>query len=274
MSSPDGTTSPLCRYGTLTRRTWAWNAGPTVCALTRGTRPAQFEALWALTNIASGTSEDTEAVVEGGAAGIAVNCLGLPTSAVREQATWLLGNISGDTVQMRNSLLDMGVVDPLVVNMQREDRDAHISLLRNTVWTVSNLCRGKPHPPIDQVVAFVVPLTRLLHSDDTEVLVDACWALSYITDGNNERIQPFVEAGGIPQIVGMLQHASAVRVAAARGEFCATPASLAAVVCPPPPPPASKCKPQRCAPSATLSPATTGRLRLLWTRACSPHSSA
>lgn len=181
------------------------------------TRAAQFEALWALTNIASGNSEDTQAVVEGGAAGIAVNCLGMPTEAVREQATWLIGNISGDSVQMRDTLLEMGVVDPLVVNMERLDGNAQISVLRNTVWTVSNLCRGKPQPPFEHVVAFVNPLIRLLHMDDAEVLTDACWALSYITDGPNERIQPLVDAGGIPRILLMMQHASEVRGAGELG---------------------------------------------------------
>ena len=38
-------------------------------------------------------------------------------------------------------------------------------------------------------------LARLIHSNDEEVLTDACWALSYLSDGNNDKIQEVIQAG-------------------------------------------------------------------------------
>lgn len=47
-------------------------------------------------------------------------------------------------------------------------------------------------------------LERLIQSNDEEVLTDACWALSYLSDGTNDKIQAVIEAGVCPRLVELL----------------------------------------------------------------------
>jgi len=81
-------------------------------------------------------------------------------------------------------------------------------MLRNATWTLSNFCRGKPPTPFEQVKPALPVLQQLIHLLDEEVLTDACWALSYLSDGPNDKIQAVIEAGVCPRLVELLLHPS------------------------------------------------------------------
>lgn len=70
---------------------------------------------------------------------------------------------------------------------------------------MSNLCRNKnPAPPFNRISVLLPIFANLLQHADRQILADASWAISYLTDEDNDKIQAVIDAGCVPHLVRLL----------------------------------------------------------------------
>ncbi|KAH3767565.1 Importin subunit alpha-1b [Pelomyxa schiedti] len=167
----------------------------------------QYEALWVLTNLCSGTDPNqTLKVVELGALPHLTSLLSSPSSLVCEQAIWALGNIAGTGPELRNAILELGFI-PAVVNAMHTFQNKP-SLLKYAIWAFSNGCRGEPPPPVKYFLPtptfnIFSTLAALLQCSDMGIIEDTILSLRSLS-GITEFSKHIISLGMCPNIVRSL----------------------------------------------------------------------
>jgi hypothetical protein len=149
------------------------------------------EVLWVLTNLVSGTSEQTCAVVEAGVLPSMIRLVNSSNPAVQDQAVWGLGNISGDSAMCRDEIFDCGVV----AAVQEAHTNGVLGNAKNMddfAFLIMNLMRVKPLPHIDETKGLLPIITDFVkhlqikdvvykQGQDISILVQMLTALSAFT---------------------------------------------------------------------------------------------
>ena len=171
----------------------------------------QHEAAWALTNIASGTTQNTDVIIRYGAIPIFVKLLSSPSNKIKEEALWALGNIAGDGPEYRDLVLSHDVLSAMLPLCHTKiTTDQHKTLLRTLTWALFNCCRGEDTPPDWKYLILALKcLAILIKSDDEEILKDACWTYTKISDHDFEHFFNIIHDSGVLQrLIDLLGHES------------------------------------------------------------------
>ncbi len=118
-----------------------------------------------MTNIASGNSKQTAAVVEAGTVPYFVKLLSSPHAKVSEQAVWALGNIIGDGPQLRDLVIEQGLIKTLLNLLSPS---ISVTFLRSIAWVMNNLCRNIDSPPSDSTMQELLPARLYLITNRAE----------------------------------------------------------------------------------------------------------
>ena len=129
-----------------------------------------------------------------------VHLLDSPQKIIVEQAIWGLGNIAGDGPKLRDFVIEAGAVDPIAELCELAQPGT--SFLRNASWALSNMCRSKPAPDFNRIKRVIPSLAKVLQeNNNTEIIGDVCWAISYITDMGKESHMGVVSCNLLPRII-------------------------------------------------------------------------
>jgi len=150
----------------------------------------QFEAAWVVTNIAASTSEYTHFVCHHGAIEAFVDLFrSTQNPEIADQAIWGLGNIAGDSRNLRDRILETGFLKDLTTNLQHFD----LNLQRNSVWLISNMCRWESSMQVAHINYIAPVLCKFLReSKDVDILRDSLWTFSYLASNPSEPVLTYL----------------------------------------------------------------------------------
>ena len=135
-----------------------------------------------MTNIAAGSSDDVQLLVNLGVLQIFIEILNTSQNFfVLDNVVWCLGNIAGDTIQLRDQLINMGCVHSLENLYLRGRAVMPVSKLKDLVWACGNFVKGTPLPEFEKVqhlmTLFTEQFLNSLSSVDVEYTVECCWPM-------------------------------------------------------------------------------------------------
>ena len=160
----------------------------------------QYEALWCLTNIATGTSDQANSIIVKGGVPKIIKLMDSSIEELKLQSTWIIGNLASDSKKIRDYLLKEKAFEKLITILASTNQK---DLIKNSVWAINNFFRAKPPPPYESIKRCINMVARAMNilEEDTEFLSDACFIFSFMTEHYKESIKVLIDIGIIQKII-------------------------------------------------------------------------
>lgn len=166
------------------------------------------EAVWCLTNIATGDHAQTGAVLA--AVPELLTVIAGASDSLREQACWTIGNIAGDSDEYRSVLIANGALSAILEFLRSTLQTNSVSVssgeastgtleatytrAQTAAWALSNLARGKT-PAGVFVKAGATPLLLSLMSYHDAVATEVWWVFSFLSAKENDSVEALMQNG-------------------------------------------------------------------------------
>lgn len=160
----------------------------------------QYESAWSLSNIASGDIEHTKILIDKGIVPKIVDLLNSPFEHIKDQAVWVIGNITGDTSSYSELICRYDTVQKLIQIIQTCTSD---DLLKSAVWALGNLCKGEKAPEFRVIKDAVSVFCGLLGKSDEEIVKSSLWVLASITEYSEGSCDLIIECKVLNRIISL-----------------------------------------------------------------------
>ncbi|CAG9332791.1 unnamed protein product [Blepharisma stoltei] len=163
-------------------------------------KEVQYEASWALCNLASCSHEIVEILIS---KGIIPACLGVINSEsldIIENAVWCLGNIAGDHKEYRVLMIKSYVFE-FLVNLLKDMHEHPSPALNALLYALKNISRSIIHANIELVKKLLTLIKPLFQAASTREIEDLLTILYCITNGKEKWLQAIIDNGYGPIII-------------------------------------------------------------------------
>lgn len=158
------------------------------------TEKIKLDILWILTNLASGSSDETMYVVNMKGVAFFLEFCQDPSEDVFGQALWGVSNLAGESPEIRDSVLEQNGMGITLDIYNKHKTTLSLQTKQTIAWAVNNLCRFRPPPNFEKIrPCFPYLLESLITQPNREIINDNLWACAFITSISDEAIKAFVK---------------------------------------------------------------------------------
>ncbi|KAF0991468.1 hypothetical protein HZS_5001 [Henneguya salminicola] len=164
------------------------------------THEVRYNSTWALTNIASGSSEHTAYLLKDHIILALGRLLNEHNPSLVEQSVWAISNIMGDGPAARSFVLRSNILSILPQVLRNNGQNPIV--MKQFSWMLINVCRKKEADVNIEYVPQIIPLIlAVLEIKEDSILSDALWAITHLADSSHNHITLMINGGLVEKIL-------------------------------------------------------------------------